>query len=223
MSTFTCSEVGAIAGYLSAASNTMVVGHLLGLLTQDIMYRLEPSKTKTICIGHSLGSHVCGFTGKTMTLDAIVGLDPAGPIFEDNSPYNRLNNTDARVVYALHLNAGILGIQKAIGDVDIYVNGGVNQPGCSGVSCSHAAFKLLSSIWKRRSKTDRCTLREKCPNKDVAKRELFEQNCINLRKGVEIGNLEKMIEGASDKSKNGTILFMDTNDKRNKVCKFSWV
>ena len=38
------------------------------------------------CVGHSLGSHTCGFAGKAMTklglrLSRISALDPAGPLF----------------------------------------------------------------------------------------------------------------------------------------------
>ena len=118
----------------------MVVGHLLGLLTVDIV-NLGISHLKTMCIGHSLGGHVCGFTGKTKQLDAIVGLDTAGPIFEENSSLKRLNKGDAKVVYSIHFNSDSLGIKKAVGDYDVYVNGGANQPGCSiNVACSHSTF-----------------------------------------------------------------------------------
>ena len=77
----------------------MVIGHLLGSLTKSIV-DLQPA-LKSFCIGHSLGAHVCGFTGKANQLDAIIGLDPAGPLFEDNSKDNRLNNTDAKKVYVI--------------------------------------------------------------------------------------------------------------------------
>lgn len=118
----------------------MVVGHLLGLLTVDIV-NLGIPNLKTMCIGHSLGGHVCGFTGKTKQLDAIVGLDTAGPIFEENSADNRLNKGDAKVVYSIHFNSDSLGIKKAVGDYDIYVNGGENQPGCgANAKCSHSNF-----------------------------------------------------------------------------------
>ena len=38
------------------------------------------------CVGHSLGSHTCGFAGKNfaklgLTLSRISALDPAGPLF----------------------------------------------------------------------------------------------------------------------------------------------
>ena len=139
MPEYSCSRAGALARYLEAASNTMVVGHLLGLLTVDIV-NLRISNLKTMCVGHSLGGHVCGFTGKTKQLDAIVGLDTAGPVFEENSSRKRLNKGDAKVVYSIHFNTANLGIKKAVGDYDIYVNGGAKQPDCLTTTCSHSKF-----------------------------------------------------------------------------------
>ena len=143
--------MGAQSGYLEAASNTMVVGHLLGLLTEDVV-NLGISNLTTMCVGYSLGGHVCGFTGKTKQLDAIVGLDTAGPIFEENSSRNRLNKGDAKVVYSIHFNSDSLGIKKAVGDYDIYVNGGKNQPDCgANTGCSHSEFimGLMEKIWNQ--------------------------------------------------------------------------
>ena len=85
-----------------------------------------PKKIFVHCIGHSLGAHICGFTGKLIrkklrkekegghmqtfdsVLDRISGLDPAGPMFfNDNPEYKypdkiepggRLAHTDAQVV-----------------------------------------------------------------------------------------------------------------------------
>ena len=113
--------VGDVTGYSSAASNTMIVGNALGKLTESI-YETSNQNVKTFCVGHSLGAHVCGFTGKTKQLDGIIGLDPAGPIFDENSEVMRLNKGDAKVVQALHIDAGEFGISKAVGDVDIFVN-----------------------------------------------------------------------------------------------------
>ena len=41
------------------------------------------------CVGHSLGSHTCGFAGKNfpklgLRMSRISGLDPAGPLFLKN-------------------------------------------------------------------------------------------------------------------------------------------
>ena len=103
--------------YLKAASNTMVVGHLVGKLIESIIPNLNQN-VKTFCIGHSLGAHVCGFAGKTKQFNGIIGLDPAGPVFEYNSPDNRLNKNDGKSVYALHTNTAMFGILKPVGTLD---------------------------------------------------------------------------------------------------------
>lgn len=71
----------------------------LGVVTASLVH----------CIGHSLGSHVCGFLGKKVNsniesgifnskLGRITGLDPAGPLFldiVDKGCDNHLCHTDA--------------------------------------------------------------------------------------------------------------------------------
>ena len=82
----------------------------------------------------SLGAHVCGATGKRTTrgrMDTIFGLDPAGPLFLLSDPDNRLASGDADYVENVHTDTVALGIGDAIGDVDYYPNGGMNQPGCT--------------------------------------------------------------------------------------------
>jgi len=119
----------------------MVTGHLLGTLTSWIVEYTSTPDLKSFCIGHSLGAHVCGFAGKTRRLTGIIGLDPAGPIFEDNSEDARLNRNDADIVYAIHTNTAWLGIWANIGDIDYYPNGGKTQPGCkSSPWWSHDTF-----------------------------------------------------------------------------------
>ena len=59
------------------------------------------------------------------------GLDPAGPLFEDMDEGVRLDASHAQFVDVIHTSQ-ILGINRAIGHVDTFVNGGHDQSGCSG-------------------------------------------------------------------------------------------
>ena len=48
--------------------------------------------------GHSLGAHIAGLTGKKIVggkVKTIIGLDPAGPLFDRNNTSCRLAATDA--------------------------------------------------------------------------------------------------------------------------------
>uniref|UniRef100_A0A1I8PRX1 Lipase domain-containing protein n=1 Tax=Stomoxys calcitrans TaxID=35570 RepID=A0A1I8PRX1_STOCA len=94
-------------------------------------------------IGHSLGAHVAGFTGKNIEhgqAHTIIGLDPALPLYSYDKPNKRLSSTDAHYVESIQTNGGTLGFLKPIGKGAFYPNGGKSQPGC-GVdvtgSCAH--------------------------------------------------------------------------------------
>uniref|UniRef100_A0A182TKM6 Lipase domain-containing protein n=1 Tax=Anopheles melas TaxID=34690 RepID=A0A182TKM6_9DIPT len=103
-------------------------------------------------VGHSLGAHLAGLSGKRVTsgrVGAIIGLDPAGPLFSSRDPKSRLDGTDAAYVEVIHTNGGTLGMYDPIGTADFYPNGGKHQPGCLpwifGMSCSHGrAWELYA-------------------------------------------------------------------------------
>lgn len=64
------------------------------------------------------------------------GLDPAGPNFEHAEATTRLSPDDADFVDVLHTYTRgspdrSIGIQKPVGHIDIYPNGGGFQPGCN--------------------------------------------------------------------------------------------
>ncbi|XP_011312092.1 pancreatic triacylglycerol lipase-like [Fopius arisanus] len=98
-------------------------------------------------IGHSLGAHVSGMTGRQLIslkskwrVARITGLDPAEPCFASTGL--ALNKNDAPFVDVVHSNGGTLGLMNAIGHMDFYPNGGQRQPGCfySGIFpaiCNH--------------------------------------------------------------------------------------
>ncbi|XP_062122594.1 phospholipase A1 VesT1.02-like [Drosophila sulfurigaster albostrigata] len=93
-------------------------------------------------IGHSLGAHVAGYTGKNTDgqVHTIIGLDPALPLFNYNKPNKRLSSTDAYYVESIQTNGGTLGFLKPIGKGAFYPNGGKTQPGCTldvTGACSH--------------------------------------------------------------------------------------
>lgn len=63
------------------------------------------------------------------------GMDPAGPSFEYADAQSTLSPDDAQFVDVLHTNTRgspdrSIGIQRPVGHVDIYPNGGTFQPGC---------------------------------------------------------------------------------------------
>ena len=99
--------------YPQIAANTRYVSQALHQI-MDALHSEVDRPLYTHCIGHSLGAHICGLTGKllkasmkTPTFNRISGMDPAGPRFFDESKLNvtsasRLNATDADFVDVIH-------------------------------------------------------------------------------------------------------------------------
>ena len=94
--------------YMKVAQNTRYVGYALFLMLKEMHRIVSTGKLFVHCIGHSLGAHICGFAGKNLIgnntnklkFDRISGLDPAGPMFTEDSswPYDyRHINPDARI------------------------------------------------------------------------------------------------------------------------------
>lgn len=87
-------------------------------------------------IGHSLGAHIVGIAGKhlrtilNITVAIIFGLDPARPGFDLTQRDRYIHRGDGDLVYIIHTGMGGYGLSERIGDVDVYPNGGRDQPGC---------------------------------------------------------------------------------------------
>ena len=132
--------------YVSARNRVGAVGVVTAQFMQMINAQYPNVLPSDITIaGHSLGSHVAGFTGKNLIgnlrLGAIVALDAALPLFSIDTPAARVAVGDAAYVESIHTNAGLLGFDQPIGDSNFYPNWGSSQPGCgidvSG-ACAHA-------------------------------------------------------------------------------------
>jgi len=121
--------------YPQSASDTRTVGTEIGLVAANVIANGDSARSRLYCVGHSLGSHVCGHAGLKTKFGRITGLDPAGPLFENRDWMAGLNPSSADLVDVMHTNgvAGIvlnLGTMKILGHVDFFPNGGGRQPDC---------------------------------------------------------------------------------------------
>ncbi|XP_073962145.1 phospholipase A1-like [Choristoneura fumiferana] len=91
-------------------------------------------------VGFDIGAHIAGIVSRDprARVKKITGLSPAGEKWDANS--RRLRATDAdyvEVVHSDYLGVRALGIADQIGTVDLYLNTGTSQPGCSNNQCNH--------------------------------------------------------------------------------------
>lgn len=152
--------------YIKASGNTALVGREASLLVQRLIetHRNTLSADQVHIVGFSLGGQIAGFFGRHFKhttgklIPRITALDPAGPLFDNTSVC--LSDSDARYVDAIHTSGGKaivvgeLGIDRPVGHVDFYPNGGKKQPGCKPVDlpCDHfrATAYFLESIRNKR-------------------------------------------------------------------------
>lgn len=150
---------GSSPPYTQAVANTRLVGaitaHVIFMIYEELKLK---NLDKVHLIGHSLGSHLCGYAGYTLQRDfglklgRITGLDPAEPLFTDTDPIVRLDQSDAKYVDIIHSDAqpfisGGLGMIKPIGHVDFYPNGGYNNPGCDAPMEDYILAEKGSFFW----------------------------------------------------------------------------
>lgn len=137
--------------YFGVAKRTGMVGVVLAHML-DFIASEGYDFSNFHVIGHSLGAHVSGTAGITVTkgkIPRITGLDPALPGFGLIRMARRLEKTDAAFVDCIHTCGGFLGIMEPFCHADFYPNGGLHpQPGCPLLDfgkCSHfRAFKFFA-------------------------------------------------------------------------------
>ncbi|KAM4031248.1 inactive pancreatic lipase-related protein 1-like [Anomaloglossus baeobatrachus] len=133
-------EDGAAILYEQAVSNARVVGAQVAyfLTFLQTMYK---RLFNVHIIGHSLGAHVAGFAGQRASprVQRISGLDPAGPLFEGAKNDMKLDASDAELVDVIYTDSATFtsllmlrgfATNDVSGHLNVYPNGGRNQPGC---------------------------------------------------------------------------------------------
>jgi len=127
--------------YLASRNQVNNVGAALAeFLDSLIVNSLLPNYSRVSCVGHHMGAHICGAAGKRVQhgrINTIIGLDPAGRLFDANVPTNRLAVGDAEYVEVIHTDTEQFGIGYPLGDADFFPNGGTSMPGCLTAVCDH--------------------------------------------------------------------------------------
>jgi len=141
------------SAYISALGNVLPVGARLAEFLNFLKANKQIQFSDMTIIGHSLGAHIAGQAGRNVkskyggTVARIVGLDPAGSFLGmEVKRENRLQKGMGGFVDIYHSNRGTLGdADHDTADVNIYLNGGNNQPGCEEADdsgfvgyCSHS-------------------------------------------------------------------------------------
>lgn len=126
-----------------------------------------------MCVGHSLGAHICGTVGSNLggSIPVIIALDAAGigftlPVIAGPSS-SRLDTTDAKFVQAIHTCDYGAGTIIPIGHQDIYVDSGICsfQKGCTTNSCAHN--KAVDIFKYSLNSTDKLCKTIKCANRTM--------------------------------------------------------
>lgn len=207
------SPTSKLINYAAVRKLVPAIGQAIGDFIASMRTHTGLSPDRTQLIGHSLGAHIAGAAGKAVQrcdgqrLAAIVGLDPARPLFDIGRPAERLAAGDARYVETIHTNRGQQGFSRPIGDAAFYPNWGSAQPGCGRDllgTCSHArAVRFLEeSVARPDGRWFRAT---RCA---YAYEEIRRQTCTSTG-WAEMGG-EPLLAVGSPKSAVGGVYFVAT-------------
>lgn len=139
------SDAGAhLHPYFSAAHQVPRAAGQVGSFIERLCseFNLRPGDLHVI--GHSLGAHVAGLSGRGLSMGRIgrvTGLDPARPGFNHKNPEKRISPDSGAFVDIIHTSGGYLATPYNFGHADFFPNNGRwIQPGCGfdiKGSCSH--------------------------------------------------------------------------------------
>lgn len=162
--------------YSGAAAKVSGMGSFLANFIGKLL-ELGADRMSIHLIGHSLGAHVASFAGKRIRprLGRITALDPAGPCFGkiiSNNPTDRLAPDDAYQVVVYHYDDAFLGLSGQHGQLDVYVNGGSQQPGCAD-NMNSMIQALITMVFRR----NRVLSQSHTRSTEVATSQLSTSNC----------------------------------------------
>jgi pancreatic triacylglycerol lipase len=128
----------AIATTDDALARSPEVGAVIGRFIDFLHQQGFTHHSRVNIIGHSLGSHVAGFTGKSVMygkINAIFATDPGAFVISDD-PSGRLDESDA--VYVESIITSSIGFRQPISHATFYPNWGLLMPGCGiNMACNH--------------------------------------------------------------------------------------
>lgn len=122
--------------YRKIAARVPALGKVLAEFFTAFSHRVAYRMTRMHMIGFSISTHIVGVAGRLLGRNGnpvrqVTALDPAGPCFFGKSDFAReytLNPDAANLVVARHYGFGNLGARRSVGGLDIFVNGGREQP-----------------------------------------------------------------------------------------------
>ncbi|XP_052894570.1 pancreatic lipase-related protein 2 [Anopheles moucheti] len=131
--------------YPTSRDLVLPVANRIGTILSRFMERVGIDHSQVHVIGHSLGAHIAGNVGRYFggMLSRVTALDPAGPLFELDSP-DAVGPDTAQFVDVIHTDPLLLGDNNVRGHADFFTNSGQDpQPGCALLdlvtlhTCSH--------------------------------------------------------------------------------------
>lgn len=155
------------SNYITARNRANATGTVMGKFIEFLVREGGITLDTVRIAGFSLGGQVVGYAGKYLKgqLPVIYGIDPAGPLFFENST-DRITHEDAKYVEVIHTNGQKLGHDRPLGHVDFYPNGGRSQPGCKWDLTGNCAHSRALYFFAESINGERAFLSKRCDSRE---------------------------------------------------------